>query len=1391
MADVLVLPFDGTNGSAPVDVSSAPHTITAAGGAALSTAQSNYGGSSLYLDGTGDYLTLDGSTDFVFGTGDYTIEMWVRPTSSSATYALIDFRPAGGNGAYPMIYMDAGLMVFYFSTAIKISAAHGITSGTWAHVAVCRSGSSTKLFINGSQIGSTFSDSSSLSVGTSRPVIGASGFTLGASPYNGYIDELRVSKGEARYTTSPFTPPDRVSVAPGAAFGVTVTEPYAIFPGEASALGTFYAGYKYGEHTTWSFSCNDEPSSPYAVEDVGAAAFQPSGAIYLTFGTVNSSTVKKHGSASLLFPSGAYVLLPTGAAVIPAYADFTLEFWIRVDAVTANTVIIWGGATGNDPSVYMASNAFITRIATSPTITYGEWNHYAMCRKGNMMRHYLNGVRFAEALSLGALTISQVGHGNTATVYLDSIGFANGFAYYDANDFVIPNTPFYNVPSSQGVRMQWNYSLIPAEATGSTIAPSEADSQWQRTALLIQGGGADGSTVVQEAKGRKIFNYGVINSAAQHKNLQSSLYFDGASSILISPSRSLDFFDGSDFTIEFWMYPTRIQQTSLINKWGDTRKSYAVYMMADGTIDFYFYDLNTGTTETISSSSSVVLNNWSFVAVCKYGTNYRVWVNGVGGTIVTTTKVPCQLSNRMYSGAGYGGDFRSWDGEISIGSNGTVATVTNSEFFLGFMEDLRITNGYARYQSVSLFSTPLTAFIPSGGGADGDVYWNDVVALFHFDEPHGTVTGFRDALGNVLYNTGNIYASSDYGLYGNALYRAAYSTSHVQYSSDLDFSTGDFTIEFFSNAIIFSNGSWSLVSNNYTQPSRGFQFISSTLENPGDSYTRGYLQWVQWNSSGVQDTALSNLYIWNGERSNRHHHIAVVRKGNDITIYVDGVGNTTTITRRPAAITDPIYIGSHPGANQAGLVVVDELRITKTARYSTNFAVPMGPFPEQLLSVGQSVLPSFYTFIPGEVRAAATAPGAIVESAYSVIPPIIIGKPKVDGIVFNGNGYSIVTEIDAAIGGEGIPEALAISDDIFARLAFSHAQAMSFGDLVSAQAVRNIASALSFGATASAALRSVQLSDSFTLHSTVPPIRLTVPVLEAVELTSSAVPALGVIVAAQISIADTPIVARGQVLSEIIALSMPAGATSHRLVTSDNIAMTGVAAQAAHGVAADTLALAETTVTKANFTSSLTDAIAFDDTPRLTLVLTATVADDIALNDIPAQQLLFSVIMQEGMQFSTLFTSPVITAWALNMRNAAVTQYSNFQYNSFAKMGERYLGANDQGLWWMDGTLDGIRPVNSRITTGIIQPNGNKLAGVQYAYLGMRGTGQFIVTVTDEAGSSYNYTLNAVDMETSRVVFGRGFRTRYFTFSLESNGQDFDLDNIEFVTSDTSRKLQR
>jgi len=175
--------------------------------AVISTTQKMFSSAgSMYFDGAGDYLTLDGSSVFAFGAGDFTAEMFVWLTSAAATYALFDFRPSGVNGAYPLLYVDAGNIVYYANTSALITAAHGISSGSWVHVALCKSGGSTKVFVEGAQKGSTYADSITYLNGANRPVFGVGGYSLGTTPFNGYMDELRITKGVARYP-SAFTPP--------------------------------------------------------------------------------------------------------------------------------------------------------------------------------------------------------------------------------------------------------------------------------------------------------------------------------------------------------------------------------------------------------------------------------------------------------------------------------------------------------------------------------------------------------------------------------------------------------------------------------------------------------------------------------------------------------------------------------------------------------------------------------------------------------------------------------------------------------------------------------------------------------------------------------------------------------------------------------------------------------------------------------------------------------------------------------------------------------------------------------------------------------------------------------------------------------------------------------
>jgi len=177
------------------------------GNAQISTTQSKFGGSSMYFDGTGDYLVTNVGTSnlYAFGTGDFTIECWLYTTQTANEFMIIDFRSS--NGASPMLGHDSTRGVFYYlNTSYAITSNTVLTTNTWYHLAVARSGSSTKLFINGTQAGSTFTDSTSLTVGANKPVVGINGTTLNSLALNGYIDDLRITKGYARYTAN-FTAP--------------------------------------------------------------------------------------------------------------------------------------------------------------------------------------------------------------------------------------------------------------------------------------------------------------------------------------------------------------------------------------------------------------------------------------------------------------------------------------------------------------------------------------------------------------------------------------------------------------------------------------------------------------------------------------------------------------------------------------------------------------------------------------------------------------------------------------------------------------------------------------------------------------------------------------------------------------------------------------------------------------------------------------------------------------------------------------------------------------------------------------------------------------------------------------------------------------------------------
>lgn len=190
--------------------SASKNVLETVGNAQVSTTQAKFGTTSIAFDGTGDYLLTRENQIQAFGTGDFTIEFWLNTSDlgAAADKALIDFRPSSTNGAYPYIYIYQSKVRYYFQTADRIVQASTLSTGVWYHIAICREGSSTRMFIDGTQTSSTYTNSDSCLIGTNRPVIGANS-ALSAN-FNGYIDDLRITR-YARYTAN-FT-------APTAAFG--------------------------------------------------------------------------------------------------------------------------------------------------------------------------------------------------------------------------------------------------------------------------------------------------------------------------------------------------------------------------------------------------------------------------------------------------------------------------------------------------------------------------------------------------------------------------------------------------------------------------------------------------------------------------------------------------------------------------------------------------------------------------------------------------------------------------------------------------------------------------------------------------------------------------------------------------------------------------------------------------------------------------------------------------------------------------------------------------------------------------------------------------------------------------------------------------------------------
>jgi len=192
---------------AAVRDASMSNNLETVGDARTATNITRYGNTSMSFDGTGDYLLTPASPTLDFGTGDFTIETWVNFTALSSNRVLLDRWVTGNANAWQLYWRATGTSMAFLtgSSTVLVQDPSGsnITTGTWNHIAVTRSGITVRLFVNGIVVAT---NTSSVSLSNTLPLgVGIQTSTL-TNPFNGYLSDTRITRGVARYTAN-FTPP--------------------------------------------------------------------------------------------------------------------------------------------------------------------------------------------------------------------------------------------------------------------------------------------------------------------------------------------------------------------------------------------------------------------------------------------------------------------------------------------------------------------------------------------------------------------------------------------------------------------------------------------------------------------------------------------------------------------------------------------------------------------------------------------------------------------------------------------------------------------------------------------------------------------------------------------------------------------------------------------------------------------------------------------------------------------------------------------------------------------------------------------------------------------------------------------------------------------------------
>ena len=361
--------------------------ITFNGDAQLDTAQKKFGTASLLLDGTGDYLSVASSSEFAFGTGAYTYDIWVRPASGALTGTahIFDMRTSGSDTA-GRLYLESGQVRYAVGgTDIVTSGLLNLSANTWHHLAVVRSSTGTdgtKLYVDGVERGSGI-DATNYAA---KPMDIGAAFNAG-NAFTGHIDEFRVSNTN-RYT---------------AAF----TAPTGMFQGDANAKmlihfdGAYAATYTEDWSGAESFS-NDEEFNNDAI----AATWRANSANLPT--GFAGKTHRYYDAANLIERNKDFVAKEAVHLLTVQYPSLTIpggNVNCEDDIRDVLGALVEDLRNGSNNHIWDASALYVDRSSTPVTLNHVETEItetvWAFDKVKEMLQYIFNNVPWTVAGSHG------------------------------------------------------------------------------------------------------------------------------------------------------------------------------------------------------------------------------------------------------------------------------------------------------------------------------------------------------------------------------------------------------------------------------------------------------------------------------------------------------------------------------------------------------------------------------------------------------------------------------------------------------------------------------------------------------------------------------------------------------------------------------------------------------------------------------------------------------------------------------------------------------------------------------------------------------------------------------------------------------------------------------